>query len=293
MFARLALLHDHGGQFSDGGRAATHARGGRSVPQLAGPRWLAGPADRHNQPFRSDAALRLVSPTLWGIPQQGGQILLVLSQAMACTVHTALHSTEHTLLLPANNTLFLCPLVFFPPCVSSACFHNIFCSHPSFPAASISSSLCLLCRIFPESLRWLLATQHYRRSKPMMLRIARKNQVDMTTEPSGVLTGDDIQQDEYDLKSIAFFCFTHIIMQMILIHLFMLCCSCFLVCDEMNMQRTQRHSLTYKDLYSCSKHVEVAAFPNSIWWHALAIRWTHTYSSRSSQCKINEVPNDY
>ncbi|XP_072245029.1 solute carrier family 22 member 23 [Leuresthes tenuis] len=42
--------------------------------------------------------------------------------------------------------------------------------------------------IFPESLRWLLATQHYRRSKAMMLRIARKNQVDMTTEPSGVLT---------------------------------------------------------------------------------------------------------
>ncbi|KAM7387757.1 hypothetical protein PAMP_023975 [Pampus punctatissimus] len=41
--------------------------------------------------------------------------------------------------------------------------------------------------IFPESLRWLLATQHYRRSKAMMLRIARKNQVDMTTEPSGVL----------------------------------------------------------------------------------------------------------
>ncbi|XP_015227459.1 PREDICTED: solute carrier family 22 member 23 [Cyprinodon variegatus] len=41
--------------------------------------------------------------------------------------------------------------------------------------------------IFPESLRWLLATQHYRRSKAMMLRIARKNKVDMTTEPSGVL----------------------------------------------------------------------------------------------------------
>ncbi|KAM4628919.1 solute carrier family 22 member 23 [Polymixia lowei] len=42
--------------------------------------------------------------------------------------------------------------------------------------------------IFPESLRWLLATQHYSRSKAMMLHIARKNQVDMTTEPSGVLT---------------------------------------------------------------------------------------------------------
>uniref|UniRef100_A0A3B3ZBI3 Major facilitator superfamily (MFS) profile domain-containing protein n=1 Tax=Periophthalmus magnuspinnatus TaxID=409849 RepID=A0A3B3ZBI3_9GOBI len=42
--------------------------------------------------------------------------------------------------------------------------------------------------IFPESLRWLLATQQYRRSKAMMLRIARKNQIDMTTEPNGVLT---------------------------------------------------------------------------------------------------------
>ncbi|XP_064845306.1 solute carrier family 22 member 23 [Oncorhynchus masou masou] len=41
--------------------------------------------------------------------------------------------------------------------------------------------------IFPESLRWLLATQHYGCSKAMMLRIARKNQVDITTEPSGIL----------------------------------------------------------------------------------------------------------
>ncbi|MEQ2278965.1 hypothetical protein AMECASPLE_004670 [Ameca splendens] len=48
--------------------------------------------------------------------------------------------------------------------------------------------ILLICRIFPESLRWLLATQHYKRSKAMMLRIARKNQVDTTTEPSGVLT---------------------------------------------------------------------------------------------------------
>ncbi|XP_032382838.1 solute carrier family 22 member 23 [Etheostoma spectabile] len=42
--------------------------------------------------------------------------------------------------------------------------------------------------LFPESLRWLLATQHYRRSKAMMLRIARKNQVNTTSESSGVLT---------------------------------------------------------------------------------------------------------
>ncbi|KAM9795764.1 solute carrier family 22 member 23 [Syngnathus typhle] len=42
--------------------------------------------------------------------------------------------------------------------------------------------------IFPESLRWLLSTRHYRRSKAMMLGIARKNQVDMTTEPNRVLS---------------------------------------------------------------------------------------------------------
>lgn len=36
LFASLALLHDHGGQFSDGGRSATDARSRRSVPQLAG-----------------------------------------------------------------------------------------------------------------------------------------------------------------------------------------------------------------------------------------------------------------
>ncbi|KAM8822263.1 solute carrier family 22 member 23 [Synchiropus picturatus] len=42
--------------------------------------------------------------------------------------------------------------------------------------------------IFPESLRWLLATQHYKRCKPMMLRIARQNQVDARSEAGGVLT---------------------------------------------------------------------------------------------------------
>uniref|UniRef100_A0A8C7T5W7 Major facilitator superfamily (MFS) profile domain-containing protein n=1 Tax=Oncorhynchus mykiss TaxID=8022 RepID=A0A8C7T5W7_ONCMY len=47
--------------------------------------------------------------------------------------------------------------------------------------------------IFPESLRWLLATQHYHRSKAMMLCIARKNQVDMTTEPKNtLLPGENI-----------------------------------------------------------------------------------------------------
>uniref|UniRef100_A0A3Q2Y1Y0 Solute carrier family 22 member 23 n=1 Tax=Hippocampus comes TaxID=109280 RepID=A0A3Q2Y1Y0_HIPCM len=40
--------------------------------------------------------------------------------------------------------------------------------------------------IFPESFRWLLTTQHYRRSKAMMLRIARRNQVDMASQGAGV-----------------------------------------------------------------------------------------------------------
>ncbi|XP_051929541.1 solute carrier family 22 member 23 isoform X1 [Hippocampus zosterae] len=44
--------------------------------------------------------------------------------------------------------------------------------------------------IFPESFRWLLTTQHYRRSKAMMLRIARRNHVDMATEASGVLSAE-------------------------------------------------------------------------------------------------------
>lgn len=138
LFARLAFLHDHGGQFSDGGRAATDARGGCSVSQLAGLGWLAGPADCHNLPFRSDAALRLVSPTLRGFHSRRGDHLLLLSQAMACTVHTALHRTEHNLLLLTNNALFLLSFVFFPPSVSSSCFHNTFWFCPTIPILSTS-----------------------------------------------------------------------------------------------------------------------------------------------------------
>ncbi|XP_075901460.1 solute carrier family 22 member 23 isoform X2 [Nelusetta ayraudi] len=41
--------------------------------------------------------------------------------------------------------------------------------------------------LFPESLRWLLATQHHKRAKAMMLRIARRNQVDTAAEPRAVL----------------------------------------------------------------------------------------------------------
>lgn len=79
-----------------------------------------------------------------------------------------------------TNALFLLWFVVFHPSV-----FVLFCvlsPHPSPPR---------LCRIFPESLRWLLATQHYRRAKAMMLRIVRRNQDDMTTEPSRVFTGGE------------------------------------------------------------------------------------------------------
>lgn len=123
-----------------------------------------------------------------------GGVLLSLSQAMACTVNTAPHSTVQPLLQLKNNTLFLLLFSFF----SHFCWlllliarTNLFtsCSPPPCPSRCSLS----LARLFPESLRWLLATQHYRRSKAMMLRIARKNQVNLNTEPRGVLTGEGHQ----------------------------------------------------------------------------------------------------
>ncbi|XP_048863121.1 solute carrier family 22 member 23 isoform X1 [Brienomyrus brachyistius] len=42
--------------------------------------------------------------------------------------------------------------------------------------------------IFPESLRWLLSTQQYHRSKGLMYRIGRKNKVDMEVDTTGILS---------------------------------------------------------------------------------------------------------
>ncbi|XP_073708950.1 solute carrier family 22 member 23-like [Garra rufa] len=42
--------------------------------------------------------------------------------------------------------------------------------------------------MFPESLRWLLVTQHYQRAKRQMYRIAQSNSVDTSTDPSGILS---------------------------------------------------------------------------------------------------------
>lgn len=119
----------------------------------------------------------------------------MLSQATACTVHTALHSAEHTQPLLQRQyllSLACCPssLLFLLLAFTTYSVVLRLCLPSPSPPLSFSLSLPLS-RLFPESLRWLLATQHYRRSKAMMLRIARKNQVDMTTEPSGVLAGED------------------------------------------------------------------------------------------------------
>uniref|UniRef100_W5L007 Solute carrier family 22 member 23 n=1 Tax=Astyanax mexicanus TaxID=7994 RepID=W5L007_ASTMX len=42
--------------------------------------------------------------------------------------------------------------------------------------------------VFPESLRWLLATQHYQRAKKQMYSIAQSNGVETATDPNGILT---------------------------------------------------------------------------------------------------------
>ncbi|XP_030627914.1 solute carrier family 22 member 23 [Chanos chanos] len=42
--------------------------------------------------------------------------------------------------------------------------------------------------VFPESLRWLLATQHYHRAKSQMYQIAQSNCVDTATDGTGILS---------------------------------------------------------------------------------------------------------
>lgn len=54
-------------------------------------------------------------------------------------------------------------------------------------------------RIFPESLRWLLATQQYGRSKWIMGRIAEKNQVNVELDADNILTGK---------RQVLMFCFS-------------------------------------------------------------------------------------
>ena len=134
-------------------------------------------------------------------PSEG--FLCVQSQAIACTVHTCitqLGAVHSTLCLDVRTKLsfFHCPCF----CLPSVAFFLLAltpwaCCCPWFFLLYVlnapSSATSIYSRLFPESLRWLLATQHYRRSKVMMLRIAKKNQVDMTMEPSGVLIGEWVE----------------------------------------------------------------------------------------------------
>lgn len=49
-------------------------------------------------------------------------------------------------------------------------------------------------RIFPESLRWLLATQQYSRAQWIMGRIADKNQVNVELDAENIFTGKKKQK---------------------------------------------------------------------------------------------------
>ncbi|KAG9348092.1 hypothetical protein JZ751_004117 [Albula glossodonta] len=49
--------------------------------------------------------------------------------------------------------------------------------------------------VFPESLRWLLSTQHYCRSKALMHQIANKNRVDTELDANGILIMDPESND--------------------------------------------------------------------------------------------------
>lgn len=62
-------------------------------------------------------------------------------------------------------------------------------------------------RIFPESLRWLLATQQYGRSKWIMGHIAKKNRVNMELDADNILTGNKYIKTnfkEISIKSLFF-----------------------------------------------------------------------------------------
>lgn len=71
--------------------------------------------------------------------------------------------------------------------------------------------LIFFVRVFPESLRWLLATQQYCRSKWIMGHIAKKNRVNMELDADNILTGNKIIR----IKRLSFtfryyYCFTYL-----------------------------------------------------------------------------------
>lgn len=59
-------------------------------------------------------------------------------------------------------------------------------------------------RIFPESLRWLLATQQYCRSKWIMGHIAKKNRCNMELDTDNILTGNEYIDTDFDAFSTDF-----------------------------------------------------------------------------------------
>lgn len=66
-----------------------------------------------------------------------------------------------------------------------------------------SPPLSLFTRILPESLRWLLATQQYCRSKWIMGHIAKKNRVNLELDTDNILTGSEgIERNQHAISCI-------------------------------------------------------------------------------------------
>lgn len=90
-------------------------------------------------------------------------------------------------------------------------FHTVFWEEDLFHSDSFSCMPInkdfpgLFDRIFPESLRWLLATQQYCRSKWIMGHIAEKNRVNMELDTDNILTGNtDTNFKEIGIKRLLF-----------------------------------------------------------------------------------------
>lgn len=218
----------------------------------------------------------LMLPYVWWVPpseefhSRRGPILLVLSQAMACTVHTALHRTEHS--SPTNKQCSLSPVL---SCSSPFCFFFLL-SQPFLFSSFFVCSLHILpvplsAGFFPSRCAGCWPPSTTGDPKPWCC--ASPGRTRLTWQPSQVeflqvrkISGRMLNKDEWSKIHLA------INVYFLLLYSFhyanyvnsshMLSCSCFLVCDEMDVQWTQRHWLTYKD-FSCEEHVEVAAFPNS------------------------------
>lgn len=114
--------------------------------------WLADPADRHHRPVCAHAAICLVRHSIKRINTLQYKFMPHTTKRAMCQLHDC----------------------------------NAWEQNPNEP-----SRCCVFrVRMFPESLRWLLVTQHYQRAKRQMYRIAHSNSVDTATDPSGILSGE-------------------------------------------------------------------------------------------------------